>query len=69
MYYKFLFKIVVIFFLTCSKAYSQSQIANNVSQELTNIMLSKEKITKKDYNNFWNKTDLYILILPFEFLL
>ena len=56
MHYKFLFKIIIIVLLTSSKAYSQSQIANNISQELSNIMLSKEKITKKDYNNFWSKT-------------
>ena len=56
MHYKFIFKIIIIILLTSSKAYSQSQIANNVSQELSNIMLSKEKITKKDYNNFWSKT-------------
>ena len=56
MLYKFIIKIIILVLLTCSKAYSQSQIANNISQELSNIMLSKEKITKKDYNNFWSKT-------------
>lgn len=56
MLYKFIVKIIILTLLICPKAYSQSQIANNVSQELTNIMLSKEKITKSDYNNFWSKT-------------
>lgn len=56
MLYKFIIKIIIITFLICPKAYSQSQIANNVSQEITKIMLSQEKITKNDYNNFWNKT-------------
>jgi len=77
MNYKFIFKVVIIVFLTSSKAYSQSQIANNVSQELSNIMLSKEKITKKDYNNFWSKTGVksreekanFILSIRSSFLL
>ena len=56
MLYKLIIKVIILSLLICSKAYSQSQIANNVSQELSNIMLSKEKITKKDYNNFWSKT-------------
>jgi len=56
MLYKLIIKTIILSLLIYSKAYSQSQIANNVSQELSNIMLSKEKITKKDYNNFWSKT-------------
>ena len=56
MLYKFIIKIIILTLLICPMAYSQSQIANNISQELSNIMLSKEKITKKDYNNFWSKT-------------
>jgi len=56
MIYKFIIKTFILTFLILPKAYSQSQIANNVSQELIKIMLSSDKITKNDYDNFWSKT-------------
>ena len=56
MIYKFIIKLVIFIFLINSNSYSQSQVAVNVSQAFTNIILSKTKITKKDYDDFWNKT-------------
>jgi hypothetical protein len=56
MLYKFITKTIILVFLILSNAYGQSQIANNVSEAIKEIMLSKEKITKKDYDSFWQKT-------------
>jgi len=56
MIYKFTIKTVILFFLIFPNALAQSEMANNIAQEIQNIMLSKNKITKKDYDNFWKKT-------------
>ena len=56
MIYKFIIKLIIFIFFVNSNSYSQSQVAVDVSQSFTKIILAKEKITKKDYNNFWDKT-------------
>jgi len=56
MIYKFIIKLIIFIFFINSNSYSQSQVAVDVSQSFTKIILAKEKITKKDYNNFWDKT-------------
>ena len=58
MIYKFIIKTFILIFLTCFNAYSQSVMSQNISREFTKIILSPEKITKKDYNNFWKQTGI-----------
>ena len=58
MIYKFITKTFILFFLTCLNAYSQSEMSQNISREFTKIILSPEKITKNDYNNFWKQTGI-----------
>ena len=56
MTYKFIVKIIIFIFLIQYNSYAQTQIAVDVSQSFSKIIVAKEKITKKDYNNFWDKT-------------
>ena len=58
MIYKFITKTFILIFLTCFNAYSQSVMSQNISREFTKIILSPEKITKNDYNNFWKQTGI-----------
>jgi len=56
MLYRFITQTIILAFLILPNAYAQSEMANNLSQAIREIMISKEKITKKDYDNFWAKT-------------
>ena len=58
MIYKFITKTFILIFLTSFNAYSQSEMSQNISREFTKIILSPEKITKNDYNNFWKQTGI-----------
>jgi len=58
MIYKFITKTLILTLIICFDAYSQSEMAQNISQEFSKIILSPEIITKKDYNNFWKKTGI-----------
>lgn len=58
MIYKFITKTSFLFFLTFFNAYSQSEMSQNISSEFSKIILSNEKITKNDYNNFWKQTGI-----------
>ena len=58
MIYKFITKTFILIFLTSFNAYSQSEMSQNISKEFTKIILSPEKITKNDYNNFWKQTGI-----------
>jgi hypothetical protein len=77
MLYKFITKTIILAFLIIPNAYAQSEMANNLSQAIKEIMVSKDKITKKDYDNFWRKTGVksreekinFILTVKNSFLL
>ncbi len=48
MIYKFIIKLIIFIFFVNPNSYSQSQVAVDVSQSFTKIILAKEKITKRD---------------------